>query len=250
MRVLAIIPARYASTRFPGKPLLPIGGRPMVQHVYDRLTAMPAISTTIVATEDQRIVEAVEQFGGRVMLTAQTHRSGTDRCGEVLRKLDAQGDSYDLVLNVQGDEPFVDTTQIETLVAAFDDPATQIATLRKRIDNLELLGSPNAVKVVTDLNGNALYFSRHAIPYCRDVQPEALLNHAAYYKHIGLYAFRSAVLRQLVELQPTPLEKAENLEQLRWIENGYTIKVGLTEVENLSVDTPDDYKKLIKHCAQ
>lgn len=251
MKVLGIIPARYASTRFPGKPLAMIGGKPMIQHVYQRVSAVGAISATMVATDDQRIVDCVGGFGGKVMLTSGKHRSGTDRCGEVMQRLGSDARQYDIVINIQGDEPFVDASQLETLIQALrDDASAQIATLKKRIGSTDRLLSHNAVKVVTDLRGNALYFSREPIPHCRGVEQRLWLNDVAYFKHIGIYAFRRTTLEQLVTLPQTPLELCESLEQLRWLENGYKIAVRETNVENASVDTPEDLSNLIKTLQQ
>lgn len=240
MKTLAIIPARYASTRFPGKPLAMLGGKPMIQWACERVSAMPELAAAIVATDDQRIYDAVKAFGGRVMMTADTHRSGTDRCGEVLAKLEAQGEHYDVVINVQGDEPFVDQEQLRSLIAAFDDEQVEIASLKKTIDDEATLSTPNAVKVVTDLKGMALYFSRHTIPYQRGVESSDWIKGHRYYKHVGIYAFRAEVLKQLVALPQGELERCESLEQLRWLENGYRIRMIETQTENVGIDTPED----------
>lgn len=240
MKTLAIIPARYASTRFPGKPLAMLGGKPMIQWACERVSAMPELEAAIVATDDQRIYDAVKAFGGRVMMTADTHRSGTDRCGEVLAKLEDQGEHYDVVINVQGDEPFVDQEQLRSLIAAFDDEQVEIASLKKAIDDEATLSTPNAVKVVTDLKGMALYFSRHTIPYQRGVESSDWVKGHRYYKHVGIYAFRAEVLKQLVALPQGELERCESLEQLRWLENGYRIRMIETQTENVGIDTPED----------
>lgn len=245
MAVLGIIPARYASTRFPGKPLALINGKPMIQHVYERVSQISAVAEAIVATDDERIADTVRQFGGQVMMTSSEHRSGTDRCGEVLRNLGEKALQFDIVINIQGDEPFVDASQLETVIAAFSNPATQIATLKKRIDNLDSLLSPNVVKVIATPNGEAVYFSRQPLPYLRGVEQQRWLESHTFFKHIGIYAFRRQTLSELVQLQQTPLEKCESLEQLRWLENGYHISVLETTVENLSVDTPEDLKNLL-----
>lgn len=245
MAVLGIIPARYASTRFPGKPLALINGKPMIQHVYERVSQISAVAEAIVATDDERIADTVRQFGGQVMMTSSEHRSGTDRCGEVLRNLGEKALQFDIVINIQGDEPFVDASQLETVIAAFSNPATQIATLKKRIDNLDSLLSPNVVKVIATPNGKAVYFSRQPLPYLRGVEQQRWLESHTFFKHIGIYAFRRQTLSVLVQLQQTPLEKCESLEQLRWLENGYHISVLETTVENLSVDTPEDLKNLL-----
>lgn len=245
MAVLGIIPARYASTRFPGKPLALINGKPMIQHVYERVSQISAVAEAIVATDDERIADTVRQFGGQVMMTSSEHRSGTDRCGEVLRNLGEKALQFDIVINIQGDEPFVDASQFETVIAAFSNPATQIATLKKRIDNLDSLLSPNVVKVIATPNDEAVYFSRQPLPYLRGVEQQRWLESHTFFKHIGIYAFRRQTLSELVQLQQTPLEKCESLEQLRWLENGYHISVLETTVENLSVDTPEDLKNLL-----
>lgn len=240
MKTLAVIPARYASTRFPGKPLATLGGKPVLQWVWERTCAVATIDGTMVATDDERILNAVETFGGRAMMTSSRHRSGTDRCGEVLQVLSRQGEEYDLVINVQGDEPFVQANQLTALQACFSDNDTQIATLKTRIRSTEELLSANNVKVVCDGQGNAIYFSRQPIPFLRGVESGMWLERQPYYKHVGLYAFRADTLRQLVRLTPSPLEQSESLEQLRWIENGYTLRVVETEAANIGIDTPED----------
>lgn len=246
MKVLGIIPARYASTRFPGKPLAMIAGKPMIQHVYEGVQGIGALSDVVVATDDDRIADCVRSFGGNVVMTQTTHRSGTDRCGEVVEQYMAQGKVYDVVVNIQGDEPNVEHSQIETLIKCFDNKTTKIATLKKQISSKEELFSPNVVKVVCGNSGDAIYFSRHAVPYLRGTESGQWLEKQKYYKHIGVYAYTADVLRQLVKLEQTTLELSESLEQLRWIENGYTIKVQETMVENIAIDTPEDLLKLNK----
>ena len=246
MAVLGIIPARYASTRFPGKPLALINGKPMIQHVYERVCQIAQVDDAIVATDDERIRAAVEGFGGKVMMTSSEHRSGTDRCGEVMRKLGTEAAQYDIVINIQGDEPFVDATQIEAVIGAFEEPSTQIATLKKKIESQDMLFSPNVVKVVDTPQHDALYFSRQPLPFQRGTDPTLWMEHHTYYKHIGIYGFRRETLLAVVGLGQTPLEKCESLEQLRWLENGYKITVRETNVENLSVDTPEDLERLLK----
>ena len=241
MRTLAIIPARYASTRFPGKPLALIEGKPMIEWVWKGVASVEAINEAVVATDDERIFQAVKAFGGQAMITSSNHKSGTDRCGEVLSRW---GKEVDVVVNVQGDEPRVEHSQLESLIGSFSNPQVEIATLKKRIASVEELLSPNVVKVVTDAQGHALYFSRHAIPYQRGVEPEEWLNGQAYYKHVGIYAFRSEVLQRVVRMPQSPLEKSESLEQLRWMENGLRIAVRETEVENIGIDTPEDLLRL------
>lgn len=242
MSILAIIPARYASTRFPGKPLAILGGESIISRVYHRVCRCSVIDDVIVATDDDDICDHVESFAeeGAVMLTSDEHRSGTDRCGEVLQRLGNQGYSCDIVLNVQGDEPFVEPSQLKTLVACFDDPAVQIATLAAPIADTDELLSPDNVKVVRAADGRALYFSRQPLPYRRGVDTKHWLDKGQYLKHVGIYAFRSEVLPELCRLDVSPLEDAEKLEQLRWLEAGYTIHVALTDHANIGIDTPDD----------
>lgn len=240
MRVLAAVPARFASTRFPGKPLALLGGRPVVQWVWDGLARMSELSAVAVATDDERIAETVRGFGGRVVMTSPAHRSGTDRCGEVLRKLEDEGEQYDVVVNVQGDEPFVRPDQLQSLIASFEDSYTQIATLKTTIRGNEELMSPNNVKVICNPQGRAVYFSRQPIPYLRGVEVGEWLGRQAYYKHIGVYAFRAETLKEVVKLPQSPLELSESLEQLRWLENGYAIRVVETESANIGIDTPED----------
>ncbi len=239
-KTVAIIPARYASTRFPGKPLALLGGKPVIQWVWENVSAMPELACAVVATDDERIAEAVEGFGGRAVMTASTHRSGTDRCGEVIRKLREEGQTFDVAINVQGDEPFVRQEQLRSLVDCFADGEVQIATLKTAIHSTAELMSPNNVKVVCDLRGRALYFSRQPLPHVRGVEPEQWMEHHPYFKHVGIYAFRTETLEALVRLQQSPLELCESLEQLRWLENGYEIQVKETAVANIGIDTPAD----------
>lgn len=241
MKFIAIIPARYASTRFPGKPLALLGGKPVIQRVYEQVAGV--LDDAVVATDDARIYDAVRAFGGRVEMTSPDHRSGTDRCREAYDRL---GAAYDVVVNVQGDEPFIRPSQLEAVKRCFDDPATDIATLVKpftEADGLAALENPNSPKVVLDAQSRAVYFSRSVIPYLRGVPREEWLAHHTFYKHIGLYAFRTDVLRAVTSLPQSTLEKAESLEQLRWLENGYKIGVGISEVETVGIDTPEDLEK-------
>ena len=241
MRFVAIIPARYASTRFPAKPLALLGGKPVIQRVYEQVSGV--FDEAVVATDDERIYRAVEAFGGKVVMTSTEHRSGTDRCREAYEKL---GESFDVVVNVQGDEPFIRHEQLEALKRCFESPETQIATLVKPFekgDGVEALEKPNSPKVVLDKSGHALYFSRSVIPYLRGVEREAWLERHTFYKHIGIYAFRAEVLREVASLPQSPLEKAESLEQLRWLENGYRIGVGITSFETIGIDTPEDLER-------
>ena len=239
-KTVAIIPARYASTRFPGKPLALLGGKPVIQWVWENVSAMPELACAVVATDDERIAEAVKGFGGRAVMTASTHRSGTDRCGEVVRKLREEGQAFDVAINVQGDEPFVRQEQLRSLVDCFADGEVKIATLKTAIHSTAELMSPNNVKVVCDLRGRALYFSRQPLPHVRGVEPEQWMEHHPYFKHVGIYAFRTETLEALVRLQQSPLELCESLEQLRWLENGYEIQVKETAVANIGIDTPAD----------
>lgn len=242
MKTLIVIPARYASTRFPGKPLAMLGGRSIIERVWSTAAAMAYVSRVVVATDDERILAHMTAIGGpeAAMMTSTAHRSGTDRCGEVLRRLKEQGEEYDVVVNIQGDEPFVEPRQIESLTACFTDSGCDIATLRTPIRTTSELLSPNNVKVVSDEQGRALYFSRQPIPYRRDVEQALWLDGARYYKHVGIYAFRSAVLEKLCTLAPAALEECEKLEQLRWLANGYRITVRDTEHANIGIDTPAD----------
>ncbi len=244
MKFLGIIPARYASTRFPGKPLADMAGKPMIQRVYEQVEG--TLDAVCVATDDARIEEAVKAFGGQVVMTSDKHRSGTDRCYEAYTLV---GQGYDVVVNIQGDEPFIHPKQIETLKACFREPDVQIATLVKPFrpdDDFETaLFNANTPKVVLNKRHEALYFSRSIIPYMRGKHYSEWLPNHTYYKHIGLYAYRAATLREITALPQSPLELAESLEQLRWLENGYKIKVGITEQETIGIDTPADLEKAL-----
>lgn len=235
LQFVGIIPARYASTRFPGKPLATLAGKPVIEHVYRRV--VEALGSAYVATDDDRIAQAVERFGGQAVMTRADHKSGTDRIAEALEKT---GREVDVVVNVQGDEPFITTRQIETLCHCFDDEQTQIATLGKPFESMEAVENPNSPKIVTDLKGFALYFSRSVIPYIRGFEQTDWLSHFPYLKHLGIYAYRTEVLREITQLPQSPLEKAESLEQLRWLQAGYRIKVGITNEETVGIDTPED----------
>ncbi len=244
MSFLGIIPARYASSRFPGKPLADIHGKPMIRRVYEQ--AVKALPLVYVATDDTRVAECVEGFGGNVIMTSATHRSGTDRCAEAAAKIQLDRNiQVNVVVNIQGDEPFIDPLQINELIRCFSSPDVQIATLVKRFGNGEDIFSPNTPKVVVGINREALYFSRSAIPFLRDADRQEWAVKHTFYKHIGLYAYRSDILRALSQLSPSPLEMAESLEQLRWLENGYRIKVTETEHETHAVDTPEDLARLL-----
>lgn len=238
MNFIGIIPARYASTRFPGKPLAILGGKPVIQHVCEK--ASTVLGTAYVATDDERIADAVKSFGGNVVMTRNDHKSGTDRIAEAMEKI---GGSWDVVVNIQGDEPFIHRSQIEEVCKCFDDPDTQIATLGKPFDSMEGVMNPNSPKIVTDNRGYAMYFSRSPIPYVRGKEQAEWINNFCFLKHLGIYAYRSEVLREITKLGQSPLEIAESLEQLRWLQNGYKIKVGLTDVETIGIDTPEDLTK-------
>ena len=242
MNTIVVIPARYASTRFPGKPLALLGGKPIVDYAYAAAVKASGVQRAVVATDDDRILNHVHDIFGReaAMMTSTEHRSGTDRCGEVVRTLAAQGHTFDIVVNLQGDEPFVDPAQIEALESAFDDPQVQIATLATPIHSTDELLSPNNVRVVCGDGGRALYFSRQPIPYRRGVDTDQWLDNGTYLKHVGIYAFRSKALAEVCHLESRPLEESEKLEQLRWLSAGYTIKVLLTDHANIGIDTPDD----------
>lgn len=245
MKYIAIIPARYASTRFPAKPLAMLGGKPVIRRVCEQVSL--AVDDVVVATDDERIFAAVESFGGKAVMTSAEHRSGTDRCREAYDTVCRErGCSYDVVINVQGDEPFISPSQIEAIKRCFDDPQTDIATLVKPFaaeDGLAALENPNSPKVVLDNGGHAVYFSRSVIPYLRGVEREKWLASHTFYKHIGMYAFRAAALAAVTALPQSTLELAESLEQLRWLENGYRIGVGISDVETIGIDTPEDLER-------
>lgn len=245
MHITGIIPARYGSTRFPGKPLADLAGKSLIRRVYERARQYPRLQELYVATDDSRIYAHVQSFGGRVLMTSTAHRSGTERCAEVLDQL---GSGSDLILNIQGDEPRLAPAHLDALIDCFEQSsATRIATLVKAISDPGELHSPHIPKVVLDEGRRALYFSRQAIPSLAGLAPELWMGHHTFWKHIGLYAYRSEVLRELVRLPETPLERAEQLEQLRWLEHGYSIQVGLCSVENLAIDTPEDLEKYLRH---
>lgn len=241
LEFVVIIPARYASTRFPAKPLAVLGGKPVIQRVYEQ--ARKVFDNVFVATDNDLIFNCVQSFGGKAIMTSPNHRSGTDRCMEAYSKC---GINADVVVNIQGDEPFIDPSQLETIKSCFDDSGTQIATLVKPFDSNAPycdIENPNSPKVVIDNNWNAMYFSRSPIPYLRGVEQADWSAKHTYYKHIGLYAFRSNVLKEVTDMPQGVLEKAESLEQLRWLQAGYRIKVGQTEIETVGIDTPEDLVK-------
>lgn len=241
MKFIGIIPARYASTRFPAKPLALLGGKTVIQRVYEQVAGI--LDDAYVATDDERIETAVKSFGGKVVMTSTEHKSGTDRCYEAYTKV---GNGFDVIVNIQGDEPFIQPSQLEAIKGCFEDVNTQIATLVKPFaptDGFEALKNINSPKVVIDKYQNAVYFSRSIIPYQRNADTSDWLQNHVYYKHIGLYAYRGDVLKEITSLPQSSLEKAESLEQLRWLENGYKIKVGISEVETIGIDTPQDLQR-------
>ena len=241
MKFIGIIPARYASTRFPAKPLALLGGKTVIQRVYEQVIG--ALDEAWVATDDERIEAQVKAFGGKAVMTSVHHKSGTDRCYEAFAKI---GSGYDIIVNVQGDEPFIQRSQLETIKTCFEEPSTQIATLVKPFTSsmgMEALENINSPKVVVDKDNYALYFSRSVIPFQRNREKKDWIGSHCYYKHIGLYAYRADVLRAITSLPQSSLELAESLEQLRWLENGFRIKVGVTDVETIGIDTPADLQR-------
>jgi len=246
MKILGIIPVRYASSRFPGKPLALIHGKPMIRRVYEQVQQSASISRLIVATDDERIVSEVTAFKGEVILTSVHHQSGTERCAEVRKQLK---ETFDVVINIQGDEPFIQPQQIELLCSLFQQDDTQISTLIKKITEAGELTNPNVVKVVVAENNEALYFSRSPIPFFKGVSGNYWLSMGTYYKHVGIYGYKSEVLEQIVKLPVNQLEHAESLEQLRWLANGYSIKTAITDLESFSIDTPTDLEHAIKFLA-
>jgi 3-deoxy-manno-octulosonate cytidylyltransferase (CMP-KDO synthetase) len=240
--IAGIIPARYASTRFPGKPLAQIEGRTMIHRVYEQASKSKSLDKVVVATDDERIARHVRDFGGEALITASHHPSGTDRCAEVLQKL---GDDYRYVINIQGDEPFIDPGQIDTLATVLKDGSTEIATLIILVDNMDVLFDTGEVKVALNPKMEALYFSRSVIPYLKDVPQREWHLRRAYYRHVGMYAYRSDILRQITKLPVSSLEKAESLEQLRWVEAGYKVKCAITHHDSHCIDTPADIPKVI-----
>lgn len=247
MKFIAIIPARFASTRFPGKPLIQIHGKTMLQRVYEQAEKVHQISEIFVATDSSDIYTHVKNFG-KCIMTSELHKSGTDRCFEaangIKNKLNIASD--DVIINIQGDEPYIQPIQIEKVISCFSLPHTQIATLAKKIDKSEELFNPNVVKVVFDKNYKALYFSRQPIPFARNLDEKEWLSGNNYYKHIGIYAYRFGILEEISAIAPSLLECAESLEQLRWLENGYNIHLNITNIETIAIDTPEDLQRLLK----
>jgi 3-deoxy-manno-octulosonate cytidylyltransferase (CMP-KDO synthetase) len=238
--IVGIIPARYASTRFPAKPLADINGKSMLRRVYEQARKARTLKHVVVATDHPEIEAHVKDFGGQVVMTGTQHQSGTDRCYEAYQKL---GIEADYVINIQGDEPFIHPQQIN-LLANLLDKEVQLATLVKKIESVETLVNPNSPKVILSQAGEALYFSRYAIPYYRGAHQLDWLNKHTYYKHIGIYAYRTDILKEITRLRPSALELAESLEQLRWLDHGYRIKAAITEYESHSIDTPEDLERV------
>ena len=236
-RFFGIIPARYASTRFPGKPLAMLDGKPIIQHVFEHVAASP-LNGYAVATDDERIAQCVRSFGGNVVMTSPSPHSHPDSCGEAARLLGLA--EQDVVVNIQGDEPFISAAEISLLADLFANPDIQIATLVKPMDDLSLIQDPNKVKVTRALSGKALYFSRLPIPFVRDAQCAT----PTYFQHLGIYAYRNKTLQNLIQLQPSELENSEKLEQLRWLENGFDIYTALCHYEGIGIDTPEDLQRV------
>lgn len=242
MKILGIIPARYASTRFPGKPLTDIGGKTMIRRVYEQACKAQNLADVVVATDDQRIFDEIVQHDGKAVMTSAAHLNGTERCGEVMQKSDA---TYDYAINIQGDEPFIHPEMIDQLAAILDG-TTQLGTLVKKVDDEAVLDNPNAIKVVFSKQMRALYFSRSCIPFLRGKAQSGRLAAHEYYKHIGIYAYRADVLKEITKLPAGKLEVAESLEQLRWLENGFQINVAVTPHESQGIDAPEDLEKIQK----
>ncbi|MBK0384223.1 3-deoxy-manno-octulosonate cytidylyltransferase [Pedobacter sp. SD-b] len=242
MKILGIIPARYDSTRFPGKPLIDLAGKSMIQRVYEQAKKASSLADVVVATDDERIFKAVKKFKGNVIMTLPSHKSGTDRCAEVSKKMIG----FDAIINIQGDEPLIDPKQINLLANCFNDISTELATLVKKIETDEELFNQNTPKVIINKNSEAIYFSRQVIPFIKGVSTDQLLKTHIFYKHIGIYGYRTTTLGIISKLKLGNLEQSEQLEQLRWIENGYTVKVALTKKESLAIDVPADVNKVLE----
>jgi 3-deoxy-manno-octulosonate cytidylyltransferase (CMP-KDO synthetase) len=240
MKILGIIPARFASSRFPGKPLVQIHGKSMIQRVYEQAVKASGLTEIVVATDDERIAAEVRSFGGQYVITSQEHLSGTDRCAEVAAALP----EFDIVVNIQGDEPYIDPLQINLLASCFEDPKVELATLIKEIHTETELFNNNIPKVLVNSVGEAIYFSRQTIPYVRNAAPEEWLNVHKFYKHIGIYGYSRKALLAITQLPPSSLELAESLEQLRWIENNFRIQTRVTGIETVAIDTPEDLERI------
>lgn len=242
-KILGVIPSRFGSSRFPGKPLIDLAGKSMIQRVYEQAKKSKLLSDVMVATDDERIFNHVEKFGGKAMMTSSSHQSGTDRCAEILEKLNSD---FHAVINIQGDEPFINPDQIDLLAKCFEDKNTELATLINRTEDSSLIQNPNRIKVVIDKNNQALYFSRSAIPFMKEIPTTDWAKHHPYFLHIGIYGYRSDILKSITNLPVSSLEKTESLEQLRWLENGYRIKVAKTNFESYSIDSPEDVNNVLK----
>ena len=244
MNFIGIIPARYASTRFPGKPLVDINGKSMIQRVYEQVKLV--INDVYVATDDNRIAEEVKRFGGNFVMTSNNHQSGTDRIAEAIEIIQKEATkNFDVIINIQGDEPFIKPEQIKEIITCFNNVKTEIATLIKKIDNQEDVFDINKPKVIFDKEMNAIYFSRSPIPFLRNTEKEQWYLKHDFYKHIGMYAYKAETLIALTKLKQSPLELAESLEQLRWIENGYKISVTKTSFDSIGIDTPEDLERIL-----
>jgi 3-deoxy-manno-octulosonate cytidylyltransferase (CMP-KDO synthetase) len=244
MRIAGIIPARYDSSRFPGKPLVVINGKSMIRRVYEQALRCDALLKVIVATDHEAILNHVRSFGGEVLMTSMAHRSGTERCSEVAALLESGGEEYTYYINIQGDEPYIDPKQISQLISCLKDHQPSIATLVKKIDDPGDISNPNVVKVVLAIDGSALYFSRTAIPFHRSGNSSGQTVLPVYYKHIGIYGYRSDALHTIVKLEPSPAEISESLEQLRWLEHGVSIRTAITTLESIAIDVPTDVLKI------
>lgn len=242
MKIIGIIPARYASTRFPGKPLVDIQGKSMIQRVYEQCIKADKLSSVLIATDDQRIYDHVISFGGKAWMTSHEHQSGTDRCAEIIES--GKAGDWDAVINIQGDEPYIHPEQINLLCEVMQEKSVAIGTLVKKIDAQSELFNHNNVKVVLNNKLDAIYFSRSPIPFNRNFPEDEWLKHSTYYKHIGIYGYKTKTLLEISKLAKTNLEVTESLEQLRWIENGYQIKAAVTNLESIAIDTPDDLLKI------
>ena len=243
-KIVGIIPSRFASTRFPGKPLAIIDGKTMIQHVFEQASLCSDLTKVVVATDDERIFSNVKNFGGEVVMTSPDHNNGTSRCNEVITNLEKKGEYFDIAINIQGDEPRINPEQISSVAALFGNERTEIATLAKKIVSIEELKNPNVVKVIMGCKNNALYFSRQAVPFNRDAKTDDWLNKTDYFKHIGIYGYKVEILKKVITLNEGILEKAEKLEQLRWLENDINIAIDITEYESIAIDTPEDLAKL------
>lgn len=242
MNIIGIVPARFSSTRFPGKPLADINGKSMIQRVYEQCIQADRLSRLVIATDDERIMNHVQEFGGNAVITSPQHQSGTDRCAEVIEKIGV--DKWDVVINIQGDEPYIHPEQIDLLCSTFDEQETKLATLVKKITSIDELFNHNNVKVILNKRKEAVYFSRSPIPYNRNFPEQEWLKYSNYYKHIGIYGYRTQNLLEVSRLAKTNLEVTESLEQLRWIENGYIIRAEITSLESIAIDTPDDLLRI------